>query len=129
MAETEAHDLAEHVKEAEGANGVQEGGSHEESASKAADAKQATAVASKPASRGATPALPSPGSGLVPLRGSSSNSAAPTLSMPHPKKFSHVDINKRFLEKNSQVAGGSHTPAASTVTKAASSVRACILYP
>lgn len=90
----------------------------------AEDAKLPTPVASKPSSRNPTPALPSPGSGLVPLRGSSGNTTTPTLSMPHPKRFSHVDINKRFLEKNSQGPSGSHTPAASSVAKAASTIRA-----
>lgn len=124
MAETEVRDTAEHLKATRGVNAAQEVSSDDGSASKAADAKQATAVASKPSSRGPTPALPSPGSGLVPLRGSASTPSAPTLSMPHPKRFTHVDINKRFLEKNSQLASTSHAPAASSATKAASSIRA-----
>ena len=128
MADTEVHDTAEHLKEAEGANGVRDVRNGEGSASKATDAKLLTPVASKPASRDTTPALPSPGSGLVPLRGSSGNNSTPTLNMPHPKRFSHVDINKRFLEKNSQASSGSHVSAASSVAKAASSIRMCLLH-
>lgn len=124
MAEPEVHDTAEHLKEAEGANVPQEVGSDDGLASKATDASQATAVASKPSSRGPTPALPSPGSGLVPLRGSTGTPSTPILSMPHPKRFAHVDINKRFLEKNSQHASTSHVPTTSNVTKTVSSSRA-----
>lgn len=124
MADTEARDPPEHVKEVEGVDGVQEVRNGGESTKDAEDAKLSTPVASKPSSRNPTPALPSPGSGLVPLRGSSGNTTTPTLSMPHPKRFSHVDINKRFLEKNSQASSGSHPPVASSVAKAASTIRA-----
>ncbi|EKM60853.1 uncharacterized protein PHACADRAFT_155971 [Phanerochaete carnosa HHB-10118-sp] len=123
MAETEVQDTAEHLKEVEDANAAQGVVNDGGSASKAADARQATAVASKPSSRGSTPALPSPGSGLVPLRGSSGTTSAPILSMPHPKRFTHVDINKRFLEKNSQLASTSHAPATSSAIKTASSIQ------
>ena len=124
MADNEAHNSSEQANEVESVNGVQDAGNEDRSASKAPDAREATAVASKPASRGTSPALASPGSGLVPLRGSVSNANSPTISMPHPKKFSHSDINKRFLEKNSQVATASHAPAASSVVKPPSSIRA-----
>ena len=129
MAETESNNTSEHAKEGEGVNGVQEMSGEEQSASKATDAKEATPVASKPTSRNASPALPSPGSGLVPLRGSASSSNVPTLNMPHPKRFSHVDINKRFLEKASQAASTSHAPAASTVAKTPAATRASCSFP
>jgi hypothetical protein len=121
MANTEANNTSEHAKESEGVNEVQEATCEDQVANRTADAKQATPVASRPASRDASPALASPGSGLTPLRGSSS-STAPTLNMPHPKRFSSVDINKRFLEKNSQVASASHVPTTS-VSKTPSSIR------
>ena len=92
------------------------------------------AAVSKPSSpaKDATPALPSPGSSLVPLRASNSNGSAsttstvPALSMPHPKKFSHSDINKRFLEKNSPGSSASQTPSAPSLNKPGSLARTCL---
>ncbi|KAI0359130.1 hypothetical protein OH77DRAFT_1137926 [Trametes cingulata] len=46
--------------------------------------------------------------------------------MPHPKKFSHVNINKKFLEKTS-ASTPSHTSAASPVTKTASTSQKPVL--
>ncbi|KIP11440.1 hypothetical protein PHLGIDRAFT_124843 [Phlebiopsis gigantea 11061_1 CR5-6] len=123
MADTEARDPLEHGQEAGGVDGVQEVSNSREVSKDAEDAKLPTPTASKPSSRNPTPALPSPGSGLVPLRGGPGNTTTPTLSMPHPKRFSHVDINKRFLEKNSQASSGSHPPAASSVAKTASAIQ------
>lgn len=125
MADTEVRDTLEHATGVEGVNGVQDMDNGDGSASKAADAKLPLPVASKPTSRDATPALPSPGSGLVPLRGSSGSTVTPILNMPNPKRFSHVDINKRFLEQNSQSSTGSHTPVTSSVAKTANSIRRC----
>ncbi|KAL4243090.1 hypothetical protein ABKN59_001033 [Abortiporus biennis] len=57
--------------------------------------------------------VPSPGSSSGPHRSTGTNGVAPgvnnvpTLVMPHPKKFSHVNINKKFLEKTSSSAGTS----------------------
>ncbi|THH02478.1 hypothetical protein EW026_g368 [Hermanssonia centrifuga] len=47
--------------------------------------------------------------------------------MPHPKKFSHVDINKRFLGKNSATSSTSQTPSASGVSKPGSAIQKPVL--
>ncbi|KAH9921995.1 uncharacterized protein BXZ73DRAFT_91688 [Epithele typhae] len=47
-----------------------------------------------------------------------SSSNAPPLSMPHPKKFSHVNINKKFLEKTSSASTPPHASSASPVPRA-----------
>ncbi|KAI0343950.1 hypothetical protein BDW22DRAFT_1355185 [Trametopsis cervina] len=50
----------------------------------------------------------------MPLNGSTSGT---TLSMPHPKKFSHIDINKRFLEKTSAASTIGHPSSPSATNK------------
>ncbi|KAI0651594.1 hypothetical protein C8Q79DRAFT_897798 [Trametes meyenii] len=72
----------------------------------------------------ASPVPSSPASGLSTSKSGTQSSASgptnpPPLSMPHPKKFSHVNINKKFLEKTS-ASTPSHTLSASPVTKTAS---------
>lgn len=53
---------------------------------------------------------------------STTSSNALPLNMPHPKKFSHVNINKKFLEKTS-ASTPTHALSASPVLKAANSNR------
>lgn len=48
---------------------------------------------------------------------------APVLSMPHPKKFSHVNINKKFLEKASSATASGPTALASPLARTGSSSR------
>ncbi|KAH9853130.1 hypothetical protein C2E23DRAFT_894867 [Lenzites betulinus] len=73
----------------------------------------------------ASPVPSSPASGLSTTKSASQAPSAsgqtgtPPLSMPHPKKFSHVNINKKFLEKTS-ASTPSHPLTASPVTKVAS---------
>ncbi|KAI0374436.1 hypothetical protein BV20DRAFT_987685 [Pilatotrama ljubarskyi] len=80
----------------------------------------------------ASPAPSSPASGLSSTKGGTSTPSVsahtnpPPLSMPHPKKFSHVNINKKFLEKTS-ASTPSHTSAASPVTKTASASQKPVL--
>ncbi|OSD05956.1 hypothetical protein PYCCODRAFT_1474843 [Trametes coccinea BRFM310] len=69
-----------------------------------------------------SPAPSSPASGVSTTKSGpqppsvSGQSNPPPLSMPHPKKFSHVNINKKFLEKTS-ASTPSHPHSASPVTK------------
>ncbi|KAI8995372.1 hypothetical protein BD414DRAFT_479342 [Trametes punicea] len=69
-----------------------------------------------------SPVPSSPASGVSTTKSGTHTSAAPgqsnvpPLSMPHPKKFSHVNINKKFLEKTSASTPG-HVHATSPVTK------------
>ncbi|KAJ3553425.1 hypothetical protein NM688_g3621 [Phlebia brevispora] len=127
MANIDTLDSSVQLSREEGVNGGQEEKGAEGSSKKQADEVAAVSKSSSP-TKDATPALPSPGSGLVPLRGSSANgltpgsSGAPTLSMPHPKKFSHSDINKRFLEKNSPGSSASQTPSTPSI-KPGSTIR------
>ncbi len=78
-------------------------------------------------SRDASPASVSSASGLSSRKGGTQSPApsgsgnTPPLSMPHPKKFSHVNINKKFLEKTS--SGPAHTIAASPALKTTNSSR------
>ncbi|KAI0757262.1 hypothetical protein C8Q80DRAFT_1281926 [Daedaleopsis nitida] len=46
-----------------------------------------------------------------------SSASTPPLSMPHPKRFSHVNINKKFLEKTSSASTPTHTLSASPIPK------------
>jgi len=63
-----------------------------------------------------TPARPS----LVPL-GSSSVQPTPSTSVgPHPKRFSAVNINKKFLEKTTASGLPANTSSASSMAKAGS---------
>ncbi|KAI0670160.1 hypothetical protein C8Q78DRAFT_1093678 [Trametes maxima] len=79
----------------------------------------------------ASPVPSSPASGLSTTKSGTQTSASgqanpPPLSMPHPKKFSHVNINKKFLEKTS-ASTPSHTLSASPVTKTASTSQKPVL--
>ncbi|RPD81726.1 hypothetical protein L226DRAFT_496780 [Lentinus tigrinus ALCF2SS1-7] len=69
-------------------------------------------------SRDASPA--SSASGLSSTKGGAPSpaptaSGAPPLSMPHPKKFSHVNVSRKFLEKTTSAPA--HTLSASPVLK------------
>ncbi|TBU64802.1 hypothetical protein BD310DRAFT_838242 [Dichomitus squalens] len=76
-------------------------------------------------SRDASPASHSSASGLSSNKGGtqspapSGSASTPPLGMPHPKKFSHVNINKKFLEKTSSASTPTHTLPASSTSKAA----------
>ncbi|KAI0823015.1 hypothetical protein BC628DRAFT_1385840 [Trametes gibbosa] len=69
-----------------------------------------------------SPAPSSPASGVsttksaIQAPSASGQTSTPPLSMPHPKKFSHVNINKKFLEKTS-ASTPTHTLSALPVTK------------
>ena len=79
-------------------------------------------------SRDASPASLYSASGLSSTKGGTQspaptgNASSPPLSMPHPKKFSHVNINKKFLEKTS-TSTPTYSISASPVVKAAHSSR------
>ena len=51
------------------------------------------------------------------------SSGSVPLSMPHPKKFSHVNINKKFLEKTSSASAPPHTLSASPVLRTSNANR------
>ncbi|KAH9890956.1 hypothetical protein C8Q73DRAFT_734645 [Cubamyces lactineus] len=79
-----------------------------------------------------SPVPSSPASGISTTKGgtqppsTSGQTHPPPLSMPHPKKFSHVNINKKFLEKTS-ASTPSHTHPASPVTKTPSTAQKPVL--
>ena len=131
MADIETLDRSEHSSTAEGVNGVQEQSSVQGSPTKSVDDGHLPLTKSEQVSSEPSPASPSPGSGLVPLRGSTPNGTAPgtstvpTLSVPHPKKFAHSNINKKFLEKTSSTSTSGSTLVNPAVTKVGSSTREC----
>ncbi|KAF7789230.1 hypothetical protein EIP86_000171 [Pleurotus ostreatoroseus] len=128
MADIDTLDSSVPVSQEGAVNGSQEQKGPEGSSNKAADEVAAGSKSASP-TKDAAPALPSPGSGLVPLRGSAANGSSPgapsgpTISMPHPKKFSHSDINKRFLEKNSPASGAIQTPSTPSINKPGSAIQ------
>ncbi|OCH96653.1 hypothetical protein OBBRIDRAFT_765594 [Obba rivulosa] len=113
------------TEDAEGASQLPQEAPAQEPPSPGSDGATATLKAGVQGE--ATPSTPSPGAGSVPLKASSANGApfgqgsTPTLSMPHPKKFTHVNINKKFLEKTSSASSPGQTPSVSATTKAGSS--------
>ncbi|KAH9947689.1 hypothetical protein B0H21DRAFT_691534 [Amylocystis lapponica] len=80
-----------------------------------------------------SPASLSPGSVSTPLRTTPVNGLAsgqgnpPTLSMPHPKKFSSVNINKKFLETTSAASPSGQALSASSTAKTGSSTQKPVL--
>lgn len=121
MASIVTLDRPELPTKAEGENGVQERSGIQGPTAK--DGSEDTAVTTTYGqATDSIPPSPSPGSGLVPLRSASLNgtapgaSSTPPLSAPQPKKFSHVNINKKFLEKTSSTP--SSGPSTSTLSSA-----------
>jgi len=45
------------------------------------------------------------------------SSGSSGVNIPHPRRFSAVNINKKFLEKNSSATGATHTSSSSAVAK------------
>ncbi|CAL1696425.1 unnamed protein product [Somion occarium] len=124
MATIETLDLADHPSQADGENAVQQGTFVQGSPTKTGDE---AASPSKPDGLplDSAPATPSPGSSSTPLRPTVANGQAtpgtthaPILSMPHPKKFSSVNINKKFLERSSSSSGPAQTASTSLSSKA-----------
>lgn len=110
MADIETLELSEHTSKAEGVNGVQDQSSVQGSSAKSTEDGHSTLTKLDPVSSEPSSATPSPGTGPVPLRETTPNGATsgastvPTLSVPHPKKFAHSNINKKFLEKTSSAS-------------------------
>lgn len=131
MATTDEPHVSDKADHAEGLNGVQGGvGAQRSEGSSTKPADEAPASSSdKQTSKDASPARPDSSSGMAAARGNTVNGSAPgaagtpTISMPHPKKFSHVDINKRFLGKNSPSASIANATSPSNAGKAGSSMR------
>lgn len=130
MANIDTLDHSEQILKEDVVDGAQAGRAGEDTPKQPADEVAAVSKPSSPA-KDAAPALPSPGPSLVSLRGpngngtSSTGSNSPALSMPHPKKFSHSDINKRFLGKASPGASTSQTPSTPSLSKPGSATRTC----
>jgi hypothetical protein len=57
------------------------------------------------------------------------SSASSSVNVPHPKRFSAVNINKKFLEKNSSATGAIQTSSTSTVAKAGGPVCKSLKLP
>ncbi|KAI0935969.1 hypothetical protein AcV5_004235 [Taiwanofungus camphoratus] len=132
MANIEIQDLSEQPREAGDVNGVQEEGSSvlllsNDGGGTALVEKSEGEVEASPISPSPVPS-PASASGLNPSRASPANGlpsgsmAAPILSMPHPKKFSHININKKFLEKTSASPSGQVTSTSAT-TKGGNSIQ------
>lgn len=121
MASTITLDRPELPTKEEGANGVQDGVGVQGSATKGGSEDIAATGTDGQTTDSISPS-PSPGSGSVSLRGTTLNgtspgpSNAPPLTVPQPKKFSHVNINKKFLEKTSSAS--SSGPSTSTLVSA-----------
>lgn len=135
MAANEVLHVSDKTEQPVEVNGVQDGvGAQRSAASSTKPADEASASsADKPASKEMSPTRQDPDSGAALSRGSSLNgstpatSSTPTISMPHPKKFSHVDINKRFLGKNSSASTVANATSPSNAHKPGSSLRAYIV--
>ncbi|KZT06357.1 uncharacterized protein LAESUDRAFT_192554 [Laetiporus sulphureus 93-53] len=74
----------------------------------------------------ASPVSPSSATGSTPYRASPVNGLppgatnAPTLNVPHPKKFSHSNINKKFLEKTLSTSSPGSSSSVSSAAKVGS---------
>ncbi|KAF8168297.1 hypothetical protein B0H34DRAFT_684989 [Crassisporium funariophilum] len=75
----------------------------------------------------AQPVAPPSRPSLVPLGSSHASLVAPAA--PHPKRFSAVNINKKFLEKNSSASGSAATSSHSSTTKSGSPVARPSIQP
>lgn len=123
MADIETLELSEHTSKAEGVNGVQDQSSVQGSSTKSPQDGHLTLTNAEPVSSEPSSASPSPGTGSVPLRETTPNGATPgpstvpTINAPHPKKFAHSNINKKFLEKTSSASTSGTTPSSATAAK------------
>jgi hypothetical protein len=63
------------------------------------------------------------GSSVRPSASNVVSGSSPLPSFSQPKRFSAVNINKKFLEKNSSVSGPSQSSSGSTTTKSGSPAR------
>ncbi|GBE78105.1 predicted protein [Sparassis crispa] len=132
MANTEITDLSDSSTKVVGASSAQVGAGIDELSS---DSGQEIVVAERPDGHNAeaSPLSLSPGSASTPLGGSSANGLhpgannPPTLTVPHPKRFSHVNINKKFLEKASSTSPSGQTLSASATMKTGSSSQKPVL--
>lgn len=61
--------------------------------------------------------------------GTENSTPHPVLNMPHPKKFSHVNINKKFLEKASSATVSGQTAVVSPLARTGSSSRTSHFLP
>lgn len=130
MASIETLDLSDNPSKADGENGVQQGTLVQGSPTKGVDEAASLPKPDGPQADSLS-ASPSPASSSTPLRGAVPNGQpapgttnAPTLSMPHPKKFSSVNINKKFLERSSSSTGNVQTASTSLSSKVGSTARA-----
>ncbi|KAI0639145.1 hypothetical protein C8Q77DRAFT_1044914 [Trametes polyzona] len=132
MASTEAADPVQHVLKEEHPDTAEANLTPSNDTAASTHEAHEAGKGSGDLSGAASPAPSSPASGLSTTKGGSQTPATsgqagtPPLSMPHPKKFSHVNINKKFLEKTS-ASSPSHTFAASPVTKTASTSQKPVL--
>jgi hypothetical protein len=131
MATTEPPDAANNIEKTERVNGIKEtsdAGKSESASTKAEQEFSPSSATGPTASKDGSPARPDMVAGTTSARSTSVNgqNTTTTLNMPHPKKFSHIDINKRFLEKNSPASSTGHTTSPSLTNKPGSSTRACL---
>lgn len=123
MASTVTLDPPELPTKAEGANGLQEGNGVQGSTTKGGNEDIAVSGVDGQTTDSIPPS-PSPGSGSVSLRPNTQNgttpgaNTTPPLSVPQPKKFSHNNINKKFLEKTSSASSSGPSTSSLASTKA-----------
>ncbi|KAK7694366.1 hypothetical protein QCA50_001552 [Cerrena zonata] len=129
MATIEILDLSDNPSKADEENAVQQGTLVQGSPTKPGDEATSLTKADGPQADSLS-ASPSPASSSTPLRGSVPNGQTapgttnpPTLNMPHPKKFSSVNINKKFLERSSSSAGSAQPPSTSLSSKVGSTAQ------
>ncbi|PPQ63504.1 hypothetical protein CVT24_004732 [Panaeolus cyanescens] len=66
---------------------------------------------------------------LVPLGSNTNSSSSSTPVAPHPKRFSAMNINKKFLEKNSTASGSQATSTPSSISKSGSPITRPAMQP
>ncbi|CAA7264733.1 unnamed protein product [Cyclocybe aegerita] len=103
-----------------------EGGAVEGAGSKSVEGSSSTPFvagadphAEKTPSTDSQPSGPPSRPSLVPLGSGHAQTASSTPVAPHPKRFSAVNINKKFLEKNT-ASGSATTSSSSSITKSGS---------
>lgn len=130
MASTDLTNTAQHSEKEERLDANQADLKPDKDLTTGVDGASATEKGLAGRSRDASPASRSSASGVSSTKGGThspvptGSGTAPPLSMPHPKKFSHVNISKKFLEKSSSASTPIHTLSSSPVLKTVNTTRA-----
>ncbi|KAI0702462.1 hypothetical protein BC835DRAFT_1428973 [Cytidiella melzeri] len=123
MATTESLEVLDRTEKKEEAEAAKESSNAEIyqglSVKAAEEPQPSSATRTASTSKDESPAGQDLGSSATSTRSSLLNGSitGTALNAPHPKKFSHIDINKRFLEKNSSTSSTSHAASPSATNK------------